>query len=139
MNSPVSIYPFGLALTTTSCHQQHQHWHQLIRQQVEDILQLRALLLDVMDYDNFRSLRHDAIDYYRELNHLQTKLDRLHHDLICAGVDCSATHEKGSCANARFGLSNTLERHATALIGEFCRIKDGCLQFLSGMMSLNLL
>jgi hypothetical protein len=26
MNSPVSIYPFGLPLTTTSCHQQHQHY-----------------------------------------------------------------------------------------------------------------
>ena len=136
--SPVG-YPFRQPVSTAACHGQHQHWQHLIRQQEEEIRQLRALLLEVMAPYNGRSLRHDAIDYYRDLNHLQTKLDRLQGDLICAGVPCALTSEKGSCADARFPLSAIMERHAAALVGEFSRVKDGCLQFLSGMMSLNLL
>lgn len=134
-----SLNPFRFPLTTTTCHQQHQHWQQLIRQQEEEIRQLRALLLDVMNPYNCRSLRHDAIDYDRDLNHLQAKLDRLHRNLICEGVDCAAVREHPSCINSHFGLSETIERHAMGLVSEFSRIKDGCLQFLSGMMSLNLL
>ncbi len=122
-----------------ACHQQHQYWHHIIRQQEEEIGQLRALLLDVMEQHNCRSLCHDASDYYRDLNHLQTNLSRLQRDLICEGVTCSPTAGSGSCADIRFGLSATIERHAAILLGDFSRIKAGCLQFLSGMMSLNLL
>ncbi|GAB4039336.1 hypothetical protein [Spirosoma jeollabukense] len=139
MNRVPSINLFPLPITTTSCHEEHQHWQQIIRQQEEEIQQLRTLLLDVMDQYNCRSLRHDAIDYYQDLNQLQTKLDRLHRDLICNGVDCSPAKQELACDNVHFGLSATIERHTTLLISEFSRIKDGCLQFLSGMMSLNLL
>lgn len=139
MNRVPSTNLFSLPVTTISCHQEHQHWQQIIRQQEEEIQQLRTLLLDVMDQYNCRSLRHDAIDYYQDLNQLQTKLDRLHRDLICNGVDCSPAIQELACGNAHFGLSATIERHTTLLISEFSRIKDGCLQFLSGMMSLNLL
>ena len=126
-------------VTTNSCQHDHQHWQQIIHQQEDEIRQLRALLLEIMNQYNCRSLRHDAVDYYRDLNHLQTKLDRLHRDLICEGIDCPIDTQQPNCANIHFGLSATIERHATMLIGEFARIKGGCLQFLSGMMSLNLL
>lgn len=122
---------------TMVCHQEHQRWQQIIGQQEEEIRQLRALLLDVMNHYNYRSLRHDAVDYYHDLNQLQTKLDRLTRDLICEGVDCSVAENKSPCVDARFGLSAAIERHATSLVSDFTRIKGGCLQFLAGMMSLN--
>jgi len=137
MNPTASVNSFSLS--TTACHQDHQHWQHIIREQEEEIRQLRTLLLEVMEQYNCRSLRHDAVDYYRDLNHLQTKLNRLHRDMICEGADCPIDTQKQDCSNNRFGISATIERHATALVGEFSRIKDGCLQFLSGMMSLNLL
>ncbi|MFD2933481.1 hypothetical protein [Spirosoma flavum] len=139
MDSTLSSSSSIMPLTTASCHQENQHWQLIIRQQEEEIRQLQTLLLDVMKQYNCHSLRHDAVDYCRDLNELQTKLNRLHRDLICESVDCMPATGKTSCSDARFALSVTLERHATALIGEFSRIKDGCLQFLSGMMSLNLL
>ena len=139
MNSTAAFNPFRLPASTTACHQQHQHWQHVIRQQEEEIQQLGALMLDVMEQYNCRSLHHDAIDYYRDLNHLQTKLDRLHRDLICEGVACASMTEKESCADIHFTLSATIERHTAVLVGDFSRIKAGCLQFLSGLMSLNLL
>lgn len=122
-----------------SCQQEHQYWQQIIYQQEEEIRQLRGLLLDVMNQYTCRSLRHDAVDYYRDLNHLQTKLSRLHRDLICDCADCPPASQKQACVDTHFGLSATIERHTTALVGEFSRIRAGCLQFLSGMMSLNML
>ncbi|MVM38568.1 hypothetical protein GO730_15075 [Spirosoma sp. HMF3257] len=139
MNSITPIHSSLLIETTNTCHQDHQHWQQIIRQQEEEIRQLRSLLLEIMNQYNCRSLRHDAVDYYRDLNHLQSKLDRLNRDMICEGVDCPADTHQPACTNTRFGLSATIERHATMLVSEFSRIKDGCLQFLSGMMSLNML
>ncbi|WP_420148606.1 hypothetical protein [Spirosoma sp.] len=123
--------------STEGCQQDHQRWQQIICQQEEEIRQLRALLLDVMNHYNSRSLRHDAVDYYRDLNKLQIKLDRLHRDLVCERADCLVAEKNLACADSRFGLSATIERHATLLAHEFTRIKDGCLQFLAGMMSLN--
>ena len=139
MNPSASTYSLRSLETTASCQHEHQHWQQIIRQQEEEIRQLRTLLLEVMNLYNCRSLRHDAIDYYHDLNHLQTKLDRLILDMICEGIDCPIDSHQPACTNTHFGLSATIERHGTALVSEFSRIKDGCLQFLSGMMSLNLL
>ncbi len=139
MSHTASNNPFRLPVSTTTCHQDHQHWQQIICQQEEEISQLHALLLDVLNQYNCRSLRHDAVDYCRDLNHLRTKFDRLHRDLICESVDCSLAKENLSCTDSRFDLSATIERHAIALAGEFSRIKAGCLQFLSSMMSLNLM
>ncbi|QMW00881.1 hypothetical protein [Spirosoma foliorum] len=139
MNSNEVNQPLSLSEKTASCQHEHQHWQQIIRQQEEEIRNLRSLLLDVMNLYNCRSLRHDAVDYYRDLNQLQTKLTRLNRDLICEGVECQVVLNQPTCTNTHFGLSATIERHATVLANEFSRIKDGCLQFLSGMMSLNLL
>ncbi|WP_020595142.1 hypothetical protein [Spirosoma panaciterrae] len=126
-------------VTTASCHQEHQHWQHIIHQQAEEIRQLRALLLDVMNHYNSRSLRHDAVDYFEDLSHLQAKLDQLNRNLICTGTDCPPIRQTLSCSDTHFGLSATIERHTTAFMHEFTRVKDGCLQFLSGMMSLNML
>lgn len=131
---------FGsLPITTSSCHQENQHWKQIIGQQEEEILQLRSLLRDVLEQHNCRSLRYDAIDYYRALNHLQGNINQLRRDIICDSNACMHQAGSTSCQEAHYGLSATIDRHATKLINEFTRVKDGCLQFLSGMMSLNLL
>lgn len=122
-----------------TCHQEHQHWQQIISQQEEEIRQLRSLLLEVMDQRNYHSLRHNALDYYQDLNHLQTGLTRLRRDFVCEGVECKPSSDTPACVEDRFDLSATVDRHAATLTKEFTRIKDGCLQFLSGMMSLNLL
>jgi hypothetical protein len=134
MNRTPSVIP-----PITTCQQDHQHWQQIIRQQEEEIRQLRALLLEVMECYNCRSLRHDAIDYYRDLNHLQTRLDRLNRDFVCEGVACQPDNENLPCTDTRFNLTATIERHAVSIMAEFSRVKAGCLQFLSGMMSLNML
>lgn len=124
--------------TPASCQQDHHYWQQVIRQQEEEIRQLRTLLADVMDHYSSRSLRHDAVDYFQDLSQLEAKLDRLNRTMICEAADCPPIKQQLACSDKRFGLSATLERHTTTLINEFSRVKDGCLQFLSGMMSLNM-
>ncbi|UFH55928.1 hypothetical protein [Spirosoma sp. KNUC1025] len=126
-------------MTPATCHQNHQYWQHIIHQQEEEIHQLRALLLEVMNHYNSRSLQHDAVDYFQDLSQLQTKLDLLNRNMICTGADCPPSKQTLPCSNAHFGLSAAIERHTTALMSEFSRVKDGCLQFLSGMMSLNML
>lgn len=128
-----------LPVTITTCHAQHKLLKGIIQRQEEEIAQLRSVLIEVMEQYNCRSLRHDAIDYYRDLNQLQSKLDRLQRDMICESTHCPVTPETASCSDTRFGVSVTIDRHSKALMREFLRIKDGCLQFLNGMMSLNLI
>lgn len=137
MNS--SIQPISVPVTITTCQAQHKLLKGLIRQQEEEIAQLRSLLLHIMEQYNCRSLRHDAIDYYRDLNQLQTKLNRLQRDVICESPHCPVTQGKTTCSDTRFDLSATIDRHSKTLMSDFSRIKDGCLQFLNGMMSLNLI
>lgn len=137
MNS--SSQPTTVPVTIITCQAQHKLLKGVIRQQEKEIAQLRSLLLEVMEQYNCRSLRHDAIDYYRDLNQLQTKLNRLQRDMICESTHCPATPAKATCSDVRFGVSATIDRHSKALVREFSRIKDGCLQFLNGMMSLNLI
>lgn len=135
----LSSQPSSVPVTITTCHAQHKLLKGVIRQQEEEIVQLRSLLLEVMEQYNCRSLRHDAIDYYRDLNQLQTKLNRLQRDMICDSIHCPGTQGKSTCSDDRFDLSATIDRHSKALMREFLRIKDGYLQFLNGMMSLNLI
>lgn len=139
MNPTAQPIPTNSPITTAGCHQDNQHWKQIIREQEEEILQLRSLLHDVMDQHNCRSLRYDAVDYYRALNHIQGDINQLRRTIICESNECLYHSKNTSCKDTRYGLSATLERHATNVINEFTRVKDGCLQFLSGMMSLNLL
>lgn len=139
MNQTTVRQSANLFATTESCHQDHQHWQQIIRQQEEEINQLRSLLHDVMEQHNYRSLQYDAVDYDQALNHLQSDIKQLRQTMICEGNECLHQARTKSCTDSRFGISATIERHATSVINDFTRVKDGCLQFLSGMMSLNLL
>ncbi len=139
MNQAITKNPSSSPLSAETCHQDHQHWQQVIRRQEEEILQLRSLLHDVMEQYNCRSLRYDAVDYYQALNHLQSDIKQLRRNMICEGNECLHLTENVICINTRFGLSATIERHAAKLMNDFSRVKDGCLQFLSGMMSLNLM
>ncbi|GAB3511537.1 hypothetical protein GCM10027341_51140 [Spirosoma knui] len=139
MDSLRPYTPTITPLTMVSCHHEYQQLQQTIRRQEEEIEQLQTLLLDVLNRYNYRSLRHSAIDYYGNLNQLRARLKRLRRDMICESTYCQKANEQVPCRDQRFGLSTTIERHATILIDEFVRIKDGCVQFLSGMMTLNLL
>lgn len=127
------------SVTAETCHQDHQYWQQIIRRQEEEILQLRSLLHDVMEQHNYRSLRYDAVDYYQALNHLQSDITQLRRNMVCESNECLHLTQNSSCKDARFGLSAAIDRHAAKLMNDFSRVKDGCLQFLSGMMSLNLM
>jgi hypothetical protein len=139
MNQTTVLHSANLSATTESCHQDHQYWQQIIRRQEEEITQLRSLLHDVMEQHNCRSLKYDAVDYDQALNHLQSDIKQLRQKMICEGNECLHQAQQLTCTNSRFGISATIERHTTKVINDFTRVKDGCLQFLSGMMSLNLL
>jgi hypothetical protein len=139
MNKARSHTSINSPLPMATCQYDYQQWQQTIRRQEEEIEQLQTLLLDVLNRYNYRSLRHSALDYYGHLNQLHGRLKRLRRDMVCESVDCPSGNEKLMCRDARFGLSATIERHATVLMDEFTRIKDSCVQFLSGMMTLNLL
>lgn len=86
-----------------------------------------------------RSLGYGAIDYDQALNHLQDDIQYLRQTMICDGSECLQRLQCVSCSNSRFGLSATMDRHATGLLADFSRINTGCVRLLSGMMSLNLL
>ncbi|GAB2535174.1 hypothetical protein [Spirosoma aerophilum] len=139
MNQTTVLNPANLSATIEGCHQDHQYWQQIIRRQEEEISQLRSLLHDVMEQHNYRSLQYDAVDYDQALNHLQSDIKQLRQTMICESTECLNPVRNLTCTNARFGISTTIERHTTKVINDFSRVKDGCLQFLSGMMSLNLL
>ncbi|GAB3772941.1 hypothetical protein GCM10028818_13750 [Spirosoma horti] len=127
------------ALTLPACRAGYQGQQQTIDRQAEEIDQLQTLLLDVLNRYNYRSLRHSAVEYYRKLNNLRTRLNWLHRDFVCEGANCGVVSGTKACYDAHFGLSVNLERHITTVTDEFERIKADCVQFLSGMVTLNLL
>ncbi|AKD57450.1 hypothetical protein [Spirosoma radiotolerans] len=127
------------ALTLPACRSGYQDQQQAIGRQTEEIDQLQTLLLDVLNRYNYRSLRHSAVEYYRKLNNLRTRLNWLHRDFVCEGLNCGTATQNRACYDLHFGLSVALEHHITTVTDEFERIKADCIQFLSGMMTLNLL
>lgn len=134
-----TVFQQSNSLTLPACRAGYQDQRQAIERHEEEINQLQALLLDVLTRYNYRSLRHSAVAYCRKLNNLRTLLNRLHRDLVCEGAACGAITDTKACYDKHFGLSITLERHIKTLTDEFERIKADCIQFLSGMMTLNLL
>lgn len=126
-------------LTLPACRAGYHDQQQAIDRQTQEIDQLQTLLLDVLNRYNYRSLRHSAIEYYRKLNNLRTRLNWLHRDFVCEGVNCGTITETRTCPDTHFGRSATLERHVATLTDEYESIKANCIQFLSGMMTLNLL
>ncbi|GAB3799612.1 hypothetical protein GCM10028819_23330 [Spirosoma humi] len=125
--------------TLPACRAGYLDQKQAIDRQTQEIDQLQTLLLDILNRYNYRSLRHSAIEYYRKLNNLRTRLNWLHRDFVCEGANCGAITETRACSDTHFGLSTALERHIATLMDEYECIKADCTQFLSGMMTLNLL
>lgn len=137
MNRTASWSP--AASTPSSCWAGYQYQIQAIGRQAEEIDQLQSLLLDVLNRYNYRSLRHSAVAYYQSLNRLQARLNWLNRDLVCGSMDCHKTAEAAACQDTHFGLAASLERPIKNLTDDFERIKADCIQFLSGMVTLNLL
>ncbi|QHV95551.1 hypothetical protein [Spirosoma endbachense] len=122
-----------------TCRSQHQTWAMTIAQNEQEIDQLLAILSDLLDYQQYKSLRQRAVDYYGDLNHLKSRFQRLKLDMICEGVACNPS-ERLACREPRIGLYATLavDSQLRSLMDELGRIKAGCYQFLSVMVTLNL-
>lgn len=118
------------------CRAENQHWTNFQTGYVQEIDQLLSLLDDAMAHPTCRSLRHRAIDYYSDLKQLKDWFKRLHNDLVCQNSNCTSNPQ---ACEKRVVRSSLIIPQLNALADEFSRIKDGCYQFLSGMVQLNLL
>ncbi|MCY7352415.1 MAG: hypothetical protein LH606_17410 [Cytophagaceae bacterium] len=123
-----------------TCRNQHQHWATTIVQDEREIDQLLILLADLPTQPPYRSLRHNAVDYLGDLNLLKSSFQRLRGAMVCDRVACTST-EQLPCSSPRLGWYTTLavDSHLRTLTDEFNRIKEGCYQFLSGLVTLNLI
>lgn len=125
-------------LRVAACRNQHQAWATTLAQHEQEIDQLLMLLGDLLDYPNYQQLRHRAVAHYGHLNHLKSRFQRLRLDMICEGADCWPSARQ-ACTNPRFGLYTTIDSSFHNLTDEFSKVKAGCYQFLSVMVTLNLL
>lgn len=130
-----SITDFDLQLLK-QCRTENQRLETIFTGYEQEIDQLMVLLTDVLEQYNYHSLRHRAIDYFVDLKHLKIRLARLRMDLICASGQCG---QSSPCKEPRLGLFQSIKPQLTALTNEFLSIKEGCYQFLSVMVQLNLM
>ncbi|QKZ14070.1 hypothetical protein [Spirosoma sp. KUDC1026] len=137
-DSPIHLLPKDEQPSIQTCRSQHCTWNKLLIHNEQEIDQLQELLADLLEKHTYRSLRHRALDYYSNLNQLKSRIQRLRLDMICEGVDCSPV-EPTPCREPRFGLFATIESHFRSLTDEFSHLKAGCYQFLSVVVTLNLL
>lgn len=121
-----------------TCRTQNQAWATTLVANEEEIDQLLTLLADLPGQHSYRSLYHHAVDYTGDLACLKSSFQEIRLDMICQGIPCTST-EHQTCREPRFGLYTLIETHFRPLTDEFTRIKDGCYQFLAGMVSLNLI
>lgn len=138
---PVLSQPAGDSLTAlTTCHAENRRWSQTLLHHEQEIDQLLALLTDAMEQHNYRSIRHRALDYYEDLKRLRVRYNRLYVDMVCAGGPCQLTNARPtSCDNPRFGLHTLVQAQYQTITEEFLAVKEGCYQFLSVLVELNLL
>jgi hypothetical protein len=137
-NSLIHLLPEDEQPSIHICRRQHYTWSKILIQDEQEIDQLQEILADLLEKHNYRNLRHRAIDYCSNLNHLKSRIQRLRLDLICEGVGCSLA-ELTTCRESHFGLFTSIETHFQNLTDEFSRLRDGCYQFLSVVVTLNLL
>jgi|GEM_PF-1900388 len=121
-----------------ACRSQNQAWTTAIVQYEQEIDNLLALLADLLEHPVYQNLRLRAIDYHGTLNHVKNRLQRLRLDMVCENRVCLPS-ERQVCRDPRFGLQPLVESHLRALTDEFSRVKAGCYQFLSVMVTLNML
>ncbi|GAB3642667.1 hypothetical protein GCM10027423_33030 [Spirosoma arcticum] len=96
------------------------------------------MLTNLPEHHSYRSLHHPAVDYIGSLNLLKMSFQRVRLDMVCEGVTCTPT-EHQRCHEPRFGVYTLIEGHCRPLTDEFNRVKAGYYQFLSGLMTLNLI
>jgi hypothetical protein len=134
----ISLLPEDEQSSIQTCRSQHYSWGKILIRNEQEIDQLQELLADLLEKHNYRSLRHCATDYHSNLNHIKNRIQRLRLDMICEGEGCSPA---GStfCRESRLGLFTSIETHYRTLADEFNQIKAGCYQFLSVVVTLNLL
>ncbi|QJD79870.1 hypothetical protein [Spirosoma rhododendri] len=121
-----------------NCRTQHQQWNQALMKHEQDINQLVSLLTDLLAQHNSSRLRPRAIQYVTRFNRLKSQLRRLRLDMICSGSACFPT-EHPICAEPHAGFYTGLDLSMHRLSDEFSTLSTGCYQFLSVLVSLNLL
>ncbi|WP_338874656.1 hypothetical protein WBJ53_03455 [Spirosoma sp. SC4-14] len=121
-----------------ACRSQNQVWTTAIVQYEQEIDNLLALLADLLEHPTYQNLRLRAIDYYGTLNQVKSRFQRLRLDMVCENRVCMPSDQQ-VCREPRFGLYTLVDSHLRALADEFSRVKAGCYQFLSVMVTLNML
>ena len=120
------------------CRTENQRLETILTGYEQEIDQLMILLADVLDQYNYHSLRQRALTYQIDLKHLKIRLDRLRMDLICASGQCGS-NPSAVCKEHRLGFYQSIKPQLTTLSDEFTSTKDGCYQFLSVLVQLNLM
>ncbi|GAB2583574.1 hypothetical protein [Spirosoma areae] len=133
-NLPLQTLPPGIQ----TCRHQNQHWAATLAQNEQEIDQLLSLLANLPEHHSYRSLHHPAVDYSGSLNLLKMSFQQLRLDMVCEGMTCTLT-ERQTCQEPRFGVYTLIERHCRPLTDEFNRVRDEYYQFLTCLMTLNLI
>ncbi len=118
-----------------SCRTQHQHWDQALTQHEQEITQTVDLLTDLLTQHNSPLLRHRAVQYVSKFNNLKSRLQRLRLDMVCAHAVCPPTN----CSEPRFTLYTGIDLRIRRMSDELTQLSSGCYQFLSVLVSLNVL
>ncbi len=118
-----------------TCRTQHQHWNQVLTQHEQEIAQAVDLLTDLLTQHNSPLLRHRAVQYVSKFNNLKSRLQRLRLDMVCAHAVCPPT----VCSEPRFTLYTGIDLSIRRMSDEFTQLSSGCYQFLSVLVSLNVL
>ncbi len=140
INTHSNLPPDAEPLLIQTCRTQHQVWATTIAADKQEIDQLLTILTDLPTPRHYRSLHHSAVDYADTLNLLKGDFQRLQGCMVCDRAACTAPQQL-LCASPRLGLYTTLavNSHLLALTDEFDRIRERYYQFLSFMVTLNMI
>ncbi len=131
---PLGTLPPGIQ----TCQYQNQHWAATLVRNDQEIDQLLSLLTTLPEHHSYRSLHHPAVDYIGSLNLLKMSFQQVRLDMVCQGMTCTPT-ERQTCHEPQFGVYTLVERHCRPLTDEFNRVKQSYYQFLTSLMTLNLI
>lgn len=120
------------------CRTQNQRWATKLADDEREIDQLQSMLADWPEEFGYRHLQHRAVDYTGSLNLLRFSVQRVRDDMVCERIACPFSRCQ-TCNEPRFGMYPLIEGHVRPLTDEFSRVRDGCNQFLSGIVALNLI
>lgn len=112
-----------------------QYWDKALTQHEQEITQTVDLLTDLLTQHNSPLLRHRAVQYVSKFNNLKSRLQRLRLDMVCAHAVCPPT----LCSEPRFTLYTGIDLSIRRMSDELTQLSSGCYQFLSVLVSLNVL